>query len=55
MILDEADPYFDRSWECNESTDLGAETPRAFTNDGGKTWSFADIKFNPILYDVPSQ
>lgn len=49
VTLDEPDNLFGVSWQCQFSDVLNPDVPRGTTEDNGKTWTFHNIKFDPIL------
>nr|QJS39918.1 putative effector protein 1 [Sporisorium scitamineum] len=52
VILDQPDINFDDSWRCNHDPNMSAKKPYGFTYDNGKSWTFSNVAFEPILYQA---
>ncbi|KAJ9477149.1 Fungal specific zinc-finger transcription factor [Pseudozyma hubeiensis] len=52
VTLDEPDHLFGNSWSCSFDEYLHADAPRGTTLDGGKTWSFTHVRFDPVVYSA---
>ncbi|TKY90009.1 hypothetical protein EX895_000007 [Sporisorium graminicola] len=55
VILDQPDFHFAQSWKCTDAHNLRADAPRGYSFDNGKSWTFHNVAFDPILYDVQSK